>query len=729
MHRLKTFKKLIESLRKRLSNNANKSFVDYFAQKFGNDAHQIYIVDSDFNLIWANQSFDKINHSESGKCFQILFSKDNQCLNCPLIANSNSNNFVSSSYIYNGRVDSVSIPFNNKTFFVNQFTPSSQIINQNSTEISETQPDPLQNYSLQLRNLLDSITIPTVLLQPNLTIEFPNNSATELLNIDKNVAKNKLIFEILPLPADSSPENALAMIHRHKEFSYSVENWTSFRGKNLGLKITINSYNNESGGFLLATILEFEHENKIILQNEFDYLKFFFEEIPYGLIIFDSFERLVYFNNYAKRTFNLRDDFINKTIEELGLGQFYDLIFSRKTNQYLEHLTDDNKLFYFNYKISKFINPFTQVQNYAVLLIDVTEQVQNEQTISATLERINLFSDKFEGLILRLKPSLEISEVMGGVEKYLGISAKDINSLDISWLELIHPDDLFNVKQIFDEAIHFPNFFKVFEHRLLSKAGKVHWVETHLWNRTDERGKIIWLEGILYNITETKEFEEKLRSSQEEFRNLALYFETLREEEKKNLAFEIHDELGHLLTGMKLELSYLLKKKHLREEVLHEKIHKTIELIDTTIKKIRSISSQLRPSVLDHFGILAAIEWQASEFQKQTAIRCRLSLPKEEINLDEKRSIAVYRIFQEILTNIARHANATRVDVNLEIHGKELVLTVTDNGRGIKPEEINRKNSLGITSMRLRANAVNGKINIQGISNVGTIVTLSLPIE
>lgn len=212
-------------------------------------------------------------------------------------------------------------------------------------------------------------------------------------------------------------------------------------------------------------------------------------------------------------------------------------------------------------------------------------------------------------------------------------------------------------------------------------------------------------------------------------RNLALYFESLREEEKKKLAFEIHDELGHLLTAMKLEMSWILKKKYLREDVLHEKLIKLIEMVETTIKKVRSISSQLRPSILDHFGIVAAIEWQAKEFQRQTAIRCRINLTRQDVQLDEAKSIVVFRVFQEILTNIARHANATRVDVSLQVEDNNLVLIVSDNGKGIKQEDMVSKRSLGITGMKERANSVNGKLTIQGVSNVGTTVTLTIPIN
>jgi len=270
---------------------------------------------------------------------------------------------------------------------------------------------------------------------------------------------------------------------------------------------------------------------------------------------------------------------------------------------------------------------------------------------------------------------------------------------------------------------------KTLEYRIIHKDGTIKWVHQYFQNLFDDKGYMTFIQGILYNITDRKEAEDELKHSREQFRNLALYIDSIREEEKKHLAIEIHDELGHALTALKLELSWLIKKKYLRQDVLFEKVRKMNELIESTIRKVRSISSQLRPSVLDHFGLVAALEWQAAEFQKRSAIRCRLTVNSTDIKLDEQRSTAIFRIFQEVLTNVARHAKATRVDVILERINDEIFLRISDNGRGIKQEQINNKTSLGLLGMFERANANRGKLSIAGVIGIGTTVTLSIPIS
>jgi len=151
--------------------------------------------------------------------------------------------------------------------------------------------------------------------------------------------------------------------------------------------------------------------------------------------------------------------------------------------------------------------------------------------------------------------------------------------------------------------------------------------------------------------------------------------------------------------------------------------------IEQTIKTVQQISAQLRPSILDHFGLIAAIEWQAKEFQRQTTIRCRYSLPDEDIEIPENKTIAIFRIFQEILTNIARHSQATRVDINLTIENNILELQVSDNGIGIKKEYLNSPNSLGLIGMQERAKLIGGKLTYSSVINVGTTITLIVSIN
>jgi signal transduction histidine kinase len=225
-----------------------------------------------------------------------------------------------------------------------------------------------------------------------------------------------------------------------------------------------------------------------------------------------------------------------------------------------------------------------------------------------------------------------------------------------------------------------------------------------------------------------------LQASREELRALAARLETVREEERIRIARELHDELGQALTSLKMDLSWLNRRLSANEEevprhLLTEKIGAMSAFVDTTIKSMRNIATQLRPMILDDLGLLAAIEWQALEFNNRTGIGCHYHLPDEDLNLDPGRSTAVFRIFQELLTNVARHANATRVDIKVEVDQNCITLEVKDNGVGIAEDQVFNAKSLGIIGMRERALIFRGDITITSVGGQGTSAILSLPLE
>src|SRR2546423_1260265 len=184
---------------------------------------------------------------------------------------------------------------------------------------------------------------------------------------------------------------------------------------------------------------------------------------------------------------------------------------------------------------------------------------------------------------------------------------------------------------------------------------------------------------------------EWLGDSEEKLRRLAAHLISVREEERAHIAREIHDELGQVLTGLKMEVTWLAKR--LRDKPLIEKTDSMCKLIDTTVQTVRKIATGLRPEMLDDMGLIAAVGWQAKEFQKRTGIRCRAKLPPE-VKLDMDVSTTMFRIFQEILTNVARHSRATRVDIELIVNDERVGLEVTDNGVGIADSDLNGKNGL-----------------------------------
>jgi signal transduction histidine kinase len=228
---------------------------------------------------------------------------------------------------------------------------------------------------------------------------------------------------------------------------------------------------------------------------------------------------------------------------------------------------------------------------------------------------------------------------------------------------------------------------------------------------------------------ERQRAEEKLRRSLEQLRALTTYLQYVREEERTRIAREVHDELGQALTGLKLDMSWLLTKVGKNRTPVTEKVKTMVEHIDETIQTVRRIATELRPGILDSLGLVAAIEWQANEFQSRTKVPCHVETNVADQTWDQDFSTVFFRIFQETLTNIIRHAKATRVDVRLAEEEGKLVLTVKDNGRGITEEDIANTRSIGLVGMRERAGLIGGELTIQGAPGQGTTVTLRVPLR
>lgn len=240
--------------------------------------------------------------------------------------------------------------------------------------------------------------------------------------------------------------------------------------------------------------------------------------------------------------------------------------------------------------------------------------------------------------------------------------------------------------------------------------------------------------GVGIDITERKRADEQILQSREQLRALTAHLQDIREEERTRIAREVHDVLGQLLTALKIDIRMFAKKLSDYETAegrinLTKRINTMQELTDEVIKTVQQISSELRPGVLDSLGLVAAVEWQAREFERRTDIACLCDLPASAIEISPARATALFRIFQEILTNVARHAAATLVIIKLYLENGEAVLKVSDNGRGITPEQLRAASSLGLLGMQERTRLLGGAVSVTGELGVGTEVEARLPIE
>ena len=234
--------------------------------------------------------------------------------------------------------------------------------------------------------------------------------------------------------------------------------------------------------------------------------------------------------------------------------------------------------------------------------------------------------------------------------------------------------------------------------------------------------------AFIRDISERKKIEKELRDSREQFRQLSNYLENIREEERVHIAREIHDELGQQLTVLKMDL-YRLGKGREKDEELEKEKETLQDLVNEIVLTVRKISSQLRPSVLDDLGLEAAMEWYSREFHKRTGIKVYFTSLLEDRPLTDKTKTGLFRIFQESLTNILRHAAAGEVRISLAPAGDQLELRIEDNGKGFTPEEIEGKKTLGLLGIKERAAVLKGEYEIRSTPGKGTVTTVRVPLE
>jgi signal transduction histidine kinase len=229
---------------------------------------------------------------------------------------------------------------------------------------------------------------------------------------------------------------------------------------------------------------------------------------------------------------------------------------------------------------------------------------------------------------------------------------------------------------------------------------------------------------------ERRRAELQLRESHEQLRALSVYLQRVREEERTRIAREVHDELGQALTSCKLDLSIIATRLPKNQKSLIDKAKALSAHMDSTIQTVRRISTELRPGILDHLGLVAALEWQANEFQNRTGIKCEVHEQLQDAELDTNLATTFFRIFQETLTNIIRHAGATQVSVSLKEDDDRIIMDVKDNGRGITPEDISNTTSLGLLGMKERAALLGGEFRIGPVrGGQGTRVTVTIPVR
>lgn len=306
-------------------------------------------------------------------------------------------------------------------------------------------------------------------------------------------------------------------------------------------------------------------------------------------------------------------------------------------------------------------------------------------------------------------------------ETITGFNNSEIKNLD-DWFSNIYPDhtDLIRSYYLKDRREGFKSPRVV---EITTKDKEKRQVEfiAHLFSSGE-----VW---IMIDITNKVKAEQELLRSRDQLKKLTEHLQTAREEERAKIAREVHDDLGQSLTALKMDLVWLHKNKNLQEHAVSEKLNGMLEVINNSIKTLQRIGTELRPKLLDDLGLISALEWQATEFQKRSGIKCVINLLNEDVKLNSNSSLTVFRIFQEALTNIGRHSNATNVKININVDSGNFFLSIADNGIGIPESKLLANSSIGLIGMKERADIVGAKVEIITGKDKGTEILISIPIE
>lgn len=326
-------------------------------------------------------------------------------------------------------------------------------------------------------------------------------------------------------------------------------------------------------------------------------------------------------------------------------------------------------------------------------------------------------------------------ELEGSPEMYriYGFDEEEFDQSYETFIQRVHPSDRKRIERIFTKAYQNKTSFS-FEHKIVCPGGLVR----HLFGKGEpiinEDGELVKIVGTVQDITDQKQKEEQLRKYSQRLRALSERVERTREEERTRIAREIHDELGQMLTVLKMDVSALREDVKTNEsnefaDHLDEEIQKVLERINDIINSVHRITTELRPEVLDNLGFLEALEWQARELGKRIDLELEFTSHVENTDfLDDDQINTLFRIFQETMSNVLRHSQASKVEIEIMKMNGYFILTVSDDGRGITEKEKQASSSYGIIGMRERVRFLGGDVYIEGKEGKGTQVTIQLPL-
>jgi PAS domain S-box-containing protein len=599
-----------------------------------------------------------------------------------------------------------------------------------------------------LANLVEQTGDAIIALGLDNSIKSWNRGAEILYGYSEEEVRNKNFRKISGSQlTDEQVENILKEVHQKKrwqgELIYLHKNGTPVcslvsvspmqdrKGENTGYVFAARDISDRKK--LEEQQRKFSEELEVQVSMKTAELTNVFERVSDGFMAFDKNGQITYVNKKTAHVIQRNpEDIIGKNVwaefpltEQTVFQENFQKAISEQTNVHFELFSESLGMWFEDYL-------YPSPDGTSLFFRDITEKKRSEQALKKTEQDLILSERKYKLLFERnpmpmwilSQSDLQFIDVNGSALKHYGYTKEEFMSMSS---DEIRPEE--DRKEYMIEAKkNVPGVSPRGIWRHKTKNGTIIHVEIYANDYLYE-GRNVRL--VLANdVSEKVKAEEDLKYSLDEVRELASHLQNIREEERAGMAREIHDELGQQLTGLKMDMSWISRRLNSREDTeIKERISGTLGLLDETIKTVRRIATELRPGILDDLGLTAAISWQSEEFGKRTGITTRFESDITEFIFSPAVAIGLFRICQESLTNVARHAEAKNVFLSLQKRENQLLLTIADDGKGFDVGRAGNKKTLGLLGMKERTLMMGGKYEIVSKRGGGTTLLVSIPVN
>lgn len=453
------------------------------------------------------------------------------------------------------------------------------------------------------------------------------------------------------------------------------------------------------------------------------------ERITDGFIALDSNWRYTYINKTAREIIRMDpQDLIGKNVWEVfpqavGSSTYEAFVKAMKEQRYIHNID-----YYPPLDLWQECHIYPSPDGLSIFLRDITEKKRAEMELQAAKDRLFFHIDNSPLGFIEWDDRMIVRSWSKRAEQIFGWTEKEMMAFQESAIDHIYREDLPALNKETGQMLVGEIQNTSVQHRNYTRDGRMIWCEWFNSATKDKTGKVTIM-SLVQDITARKQAENELKETNAQLHSLSSHLQDIREEERIHIAREIHDELGQQLTGLKMDMHWLNKRLETNDQTIRDKIRTIIELIDETVKSVRRISSNLRPSILDDLGLIAALEWHGEEVQKRSEIKVNFSTELPEPELPVAMATGIFRIYQEVLTNAVRHANAHEINSTLQLKNGHLILEVQDDGKGMDQSLVKTKKTLGLVGIRERTFQLGGKFDLFSEPGKGTRICITVPFQ